>query len=262
MKFSAIFFASLFALALMVNAQSNPAPAKPALPAWVERSNENTRLVLESESKFAPEEYARRGVEGLDGEIRDLKPGVEERTRAVEADVVKQLERRLAQEKDPLVRQDLEILIKAENDNIQGSLLQEKYEIPYFNAGRIAYFGIFGLLDDQVAPERRPAALLRLRKYAGMEPGYTPIAQLAQDRIRERLGKPGLMGPARLQVEDDLANTKFFVDGIGKLFEKYKIAGYEAPYAKLKEQLADYESFVRKEIVPRARQDFRLPPEL
>src|SRR5581483_12061249 len=42
----------------------------------------------------------------------------------------------------------------------------------------------------------------------------------------------------------------------------YKIAGYEAPYAKLKEQLADYESFVRKEIVPRARQDFRLPPEL
>ena len=94
-----------------------------------------------------------------------------------------------------------------------------------------------------------------------MEAGYTPIAQLAQDRIRERLNKPGLMGPAKLQVEDDLAHTKFFVDGIGKLFEKYKIAGYEQAYAKLREQLADYESFVRKEIVPRAREDFRLPSE-
>jgi len=264
MKIPIMFFASLFALALMANAQSNPAPAsaKPALPEWVQRSNENTRLVLESESKFEPEFYARQGVEGIDGEIRDLKPGVFDRTRAAESGVLKQLEQRLAQEKDPLIRQDLEILIKAENDNIKGSLLHEKYVIPYFNVGRIAYFGVFGLLDDQVAAERRPAALVRLRKYAGMEPGYTPIAQLAQDRIRERLDKPGLMGPAKLQVEDDLANTKFFVDGIGKLFEKYKIVGYEAPYAKLKEQLADYENFVRKEILPRARQDFRLPPEL
>jgi len=264
MKIPIMFFAFLFAGALMTNAQSNPAPAsaKPALPEWVQRSNENTRLVLESESKFEPEFYARQGVEGIDGEVRDLKPGVFDRTRAAESGVVKQLEQRLAQEKDPLVRQDLEILIKAENDRIKGSLLQEKYEIPYFNVGRIAYFGVFGLLDDQVAPERRPAALVRLRKYAGMEPGYTPIAQLAQNRIRERLDKPGLMGPAKLQVEDDLANTKFFVDGIGKLFEKYKISGYEAPYAKLKEQLADYENFVRKEILPRARQDFRLPPEM
>jgi uncharacterized protein (DUF885 family) len=94
-----------------------------------------------------------------------------------------------------------------------------------------------------------------------MEPGYTPIVQLTEDRIRERLNKPGLLGPAKVRVDDDLANTKFFVDGIGKLFEKYKIAGYEQPYAKLKEQLAEYESFVRKEIVPHERQDFRLPPE-
>ena len=263
MKTPAVFcILFLSSMTLTTSAQQNPAPAsKPVLPDWVQRSNENTRIVLESESKFGPEAAARQGVEGLDGEIRDLKPGVFERERAAAADVVKQLEQRLAKEKDPLVRQDLEILIKAENNNIKGSLLREKYEIPYFNVGRLVYFGMFSLLDDQIAAERRPAALVRLKKYTGMEAGYTPIAQLAQDRIRERLNKPGLMGPAKLQVEDDLAHTKFFVDGIGKLFEKYKIAGYEQAYAKLKEQLADYESFVRKEIVPRAREDFRLPPE-
>ena len=263
MKIAGMFFASIAALALMANAQSSSAPAsaKPTLPDWVQRSNENTRLVMESESKFAPEGYARQGMEGLDGEVRDLKPGVFERHRAAEAEVVKQLEKRLAQEKDLLVRQDLEILIKAENDNIKGSLLGEKYELIYINAARQVYGGIHGLLDDQIAAERRPAALVRLRKYVGMEPGSTPVTQLIEDRTRERLSKPGLLGPAKIEVEDDLANSKLLVDGIGKLFEKYKIAGYEAPYAKLKEQLAEYEAFVRKEIVPRARQDFRLPPE-
>lgn len=263
MKIKIIFIVFLLLGTLMANAQSDSTPAstKPTAPDWVQRSNENTRLVLESESKFAPEFYARQGVTGIDNDIRDLNPGVNERTRAAESDVVKQLEQRLAKEKDPLVRQDLEILIKAENDNIKGSLLQEKYEIPYFNVGRMVYLGIFALLDDQIAAERRPAALVRLRKYTGVEPGFTPIVQLAEDRMREKLSKPGLLGPSKVQVEDDLTNSKFFVDGIGKLFEKYKISGYEEPYAKLKAQLGDYEAFVRKEIVPRARQDFRLPAE-
>jgi hypothetical protein len=247
--------------ALMTNAQSTSTPAKPAVASWVQRSNENTHLLLQVESKFTPEGAARAGVEGLDAEVRDLKPGVFERERVAHADVVKQLNERLAKEKDPLVRQDLEILIKSANDRIKGSLLDEKYEIPYFNVSRQVFFGIFSLLDDQVAPERRPAALVRLRKYTGLEPGYTPITQLAEDRTRERLNKPGLVGPAKLQVEDDLAHNKFLVDGIGKLFAKYKISGYEEPYAKLKEQLASYEDFVRKEILPRAREDFRLPPE-
>ena len=40
------------------------AAEKPSVPAWVERSNQNTRVVLESEAEFAPEFYARQGVEG------------------------------------------------------------------------------------------------------------------------------------------------------------------------------------------------------
>lgn len=249
-------------VASMTNAQSSSTPAKPAVPEWVQRSNENTHLLLQAESKFNPEGAARAGVEGLDAQIRDLKPGIFERERAAYADAIKQLNERLAKEKDPLVRQDLEILVKSANDNIKGSLLQEKYDIPYFNVSRLVFFGIFSLLDDQVAPERRPAALVRLRKYTGIEPGFEPIVQLAEDRTRERLNKPGLLGPAKLQVEDDLAHNKFLVDGIGKLFAKYKISGYEEPYAKLKEQLAGYEEFVRKEILPRSREDFRLPPEM
>jgi uncharacterized protein (DUF885 family) len=46
------------------------------------------------------------------------------------------------------------------------------------------------------------------------------------------------------------------------MFKKYGISGYEQPYAKLKEQAAAYEQFIRKEILPRTRTDFRQPAEL
>jgi len=252
-------FLAFFLLALVLLAQQTQ-PAASGKD-WVARSNENTRILLEVQAKFSPERAGQSGFEGVDEQIFDLKPNVTERTRKANQDAATKLRQRLKAEKDPLVRQDLEILIKAADDNVRGSLINDKYYIPYFNVPRALYFGFRSLLDDQVPAERRKAALVRLRKYAGLEPGYTPIAKLAEDRTRERLNRPGLLGPAKIEVDKDLTTHAFFIDGIGKLFEKYKIEGYQEPYAKLKEQLAGYQAFVRKEVTPRARSDFRLPPE-
>jgi len=69
-----------------------------------------------------------------------------------------------------------------------------------------------------VQPERRRKALARLRRYAGLEPGYTPIAQAAEARIRERLNGPELMGPSRREVEKNLASDDFYINGIEQLF--------------------------------------------
>jgi len=46
------------------------------------------------------------------------------------------------------------------------------------------------------------------------------------------------------------------------LFEKFRIQGYEPAYEKLKEQLAAWDEFVKAELLPMAREDFRMPPEL
>jgi uncharacterized protein (DUF885 family) len=237
------------------------AAESPKAPEWVARSNENTRVVLESEAQFAPEAYGSLGVEGLDEKIVDLNPGISERARQAARKTVDELKARLSRETDPLVKQDLQILIKDAEDTIRGSLLTDKYEVPYFNVARLVFRGLRGLLDDQVAAARRPAAVVRLRRYAGLEKGYTPLATLAETRTRERLAVAGLYFPARIEVEKDLADQAFLVDGIGKLFTKYRIAGYEAAYEALKRQLGEYEGFVRAEILPHAREDFRLPPE-
>ena len=73
----------------------------------------------------------------------------------------------LAAEKDALVRQDLEILIEAVRRQRSGFDVNQKLLLPYINAPQAIFNGLRALLDDQVPQERRRAALVRLRKYAG-----------------------------------------------------------------------------------------------
>ncbi len=258
-RMKAVLLAASLALPALAQAAPTPAAA-PKLQAWVEKSNQNTKIVNEVGARFGPEGAGQLGLEGLDEQIADLKPNVVERSRAAAREVLAELKKRHAGETDPLVQQDLEILIQATEDSIRNSDINEKYYVPCNNVTRLVFGGMRALLDDQIAPSRRAAAVVRLRKYAGLEPSYEPITKLAMDRTREGR-KPGLLGPPKEQVEQDLSRNAFFVSGIQKLLEKYQIQGWQEPFAKLKEQLDEYEKFVRAEVLPIARTDFRLPPE-
>ncbi len=233
-----------------------------APPEWVKRSNEYARVLLEVDAKFGPEGAGRIGVEGVDEAITDLSPGVNERARQAYREAAQTLRGKLKAEKDPKVRQDLEIMIRAAELRVRASEAGEKYLLPYGDVVNMVFQGVRALLDDQVPETRRRAALVRLRRYAGMEQGYRPIAQLAELRVREKLGQKHLLGPFKNRVDQDLANSRLFLEGIAPLFEKYKIAGYQEALAKWKEQATAFQDFVRKEVLPRARTDFRLPHEL
>lgn len=230
-------------------------------PAWVARSNANAQLLIDIEAKYSPESAAQSGVKGLDERISIPEPGLSERRRADVQSARTELQSRLPRENDPLVKQDLEILITAADQDIRESEASEKYFLPYRNAGGTIFYGVKSLLDDQIAAERRPNALVRLKKYTGMEPGYKPFTTLAEECFREKENKPGLLGPSQAEVEKDLENTNAYENGIGLLLEKYKIQGYQAVFAKLKEELGEYNDFIRREVLPKARSDFRLPPE-
>src|SRR5207237_3696373 len=106
------------------------------------------------------------------------------------------------------------------------------------------------------------AAVVRLRRYTGLDAGYTPITERAENVFRDKLKTTGLLGPAKAEVEQDIANMSDFSNGIGLLLEKYKMSDYQGAYIKLKDQLSEYSNFLRKEVLPHARPDFRLPPEL
>ncbi|MBI1827829.1 MAG: DUF885 domain-containing protein [Planctomycetes bacterium] len=228
---------------------------------WVARSNEYAKALLKPVAQFAPEFAGQLGVDGLDQEIKDLKPGVDQRFQDSLKKAIQELQARLADEKHPAVRQDLEISIDAANRFLEGEQLEEKYDIPIHNVPEAVFMGVRTLLDDQIPEDRRKAALVRLNRYAGVESGYMPLTNLAMDRTRERLNQPGLMGPPKIEVEKGLANAPRYIEGIKQLFEKFAIKGYEPAYEKLKKQLDEYDAFVRKEVLPKARVDFRQPAE-
>jgi uncharacterized protein (DUF885 family) len=250
---------------LVACAHSSPTPQAASQPPpdhrAIERSNANAQLLLDVSARFTPEYAAREGVTGLDENIVDFAPNHEARQREAYAAALAQLQARRQGERDPLVADDLDILIDAAKREIKGSELEERLQVPYYNLPRRIFSSARALLDAQIAPERRPAALVRVRKYAGLESGYTALVTLAEAETRQGLAK-GLWAPAKLEVENDLETAAPLIDGIEKLFKEYSIAGAEAPLAELHKQLEGYLEFVRAEVLPKARDDFRLPPEL
>jgi hypothetical protein len=235
-------------------------PRRPRPAAWIVRSNENAQVLLTVRAKYDPEGAAREGVSGLDEQISQFPSDRRTRVKADVENVLEQYRRQLTGEKDPLVAQDLRILIGAAQDMLTAQELNEKYSLPYVNVPQMIFGGLRALLDDQVPAARQRAALTRLRKYTGLEPGYEPLAEQVKARTPE-WSKPGQNGPSRVQVETDLARADFFVNGIAELFARYRIDGAEEPLARLKQQIADYNAWVKTEILPKARDDFRLPPE-
>lgn len=229
---------------------------------WVDRSNAHARLLLEVTARLAPESAARIGVDGFDEAITDLAPGFEARAIDAYRGVIAQLRTRLASESHPQVRQDLAILIESAENSITGTELGLKYSIPYVNVASTVFNGIRALLDDQVAPSRRPAALVRLRKYAGLEPGTTPYTELAMTLARGRMGGTGRSYPIRASIEQGLNDSRSFLENLPALFDKYGVAGYDGPLAALTKQVEAYNAFARSELMPKSRGDFRQPPEV
>ena len=230
--------------------------------AWVTQSNENAKLLLELEAKFSPEGASRTGIDGLEEQVSRIGTAVRLESQAAERKALAELERRLVKEKDARVKQDLEIMIQATKDGLKAQEVTEKLMLPYPRVSRIIFGGLRGLLDDQVPAKLRPAAMVRLKKYAGLEKGFTPLTDQARKLVMERLADKTLLGPFRSDVEQDLANSESYLKGIGDLFEKYRLDGYQVSLAEVKKQVAAYDEFIRKEVLPRSREDYRLPPEL
>jgi hypothetical protein len=229
---------------------------------WVARSNANATPMLEVLAKYGPESAAALGVEGHDAGVFDLLPRNDERLEADLEKVAVDLEARVAAEKDPRVRQDLQILITTARDQIHTSELNRRLMLPYFDLAQVLFRGFQTLLDPRVAKERYPAALERLRKYTGREPGHTPITELARARTEERFATQGLTGPWTVEVEQQFANQPRYLSGIRDLFEKSGLEGWQDDMKLLESQFEAHSNWVRGSVLPRARTTNRLPDEI
>jgi hypothetical protein len=163
---------------------------------------------------------------------------------------------------DPRVRVDLDILAKFAKQTLRAIAVQQKYTVPYTNVSGDVYGGVSALLRASVAQARRNAALTRLRAYSGLDGKHEPLANQAIRNLRTALGNRLLLMPSKRQLIADLANSKVEIDSIPHLFVQYNVVGFEPGLRELRRQVSEYNAFVRKMLLPRARQSFALPREL
>ncbi|MGB5608246.1 DUF885 domain-containing protein [Eudoraea sp.] len=230
------------------------------IPEWITKSNQYTGKLLDVIAKNNPESAARLGVDGFDDKISDLSEGFNERA-LVDLDGVNQyFKAQLASTEDDLIKQDLLILIESTANEIEEIQLTEANLLPYYNATSRIYNGIRGLLEDRIPAERRQAALVRLKKYVGSEKGYVPLTNLAREEMQREWNKNrNRIAPYKEEVERDLKTSEEYIKEIEVLFKKYEIKGFEKDYKKLVSQLESYQDYIRDEVLPNTRTDFKLP---
>jgi hypothetical protein len=229
---------------------------------WIARSNQYANLLIDIEKKYSPESASSEGLAQYDELITVPTLAVQHAATAEEKAALEKIEQQIPKEQNKYVKQDLEIIVHAISLDLRRTDFDEAHVVPYFNATSFAYSGIRGLLDDQVVAERRQAAVVRMTKYAGLAPGTRPHTEILKERIQAQMAKPGMIYPSKTLIETSLTRNQLYIDGIADLCKQYKLTGWEEPYARLKTQLAAYDAWVKSDLLPKARTDFRQPPEV
>ncbi len=248
---------------LLLSISTGPAVAqdKTSANTWIAASNDYTNLLLKVEMKHSPEAGSRQGLSEYDQLVSRPTLADEDQERKETEEVLAKFKVALPQQKQKEVAQDLAIIIRRIELNFRIQDYQRAHDVPFTNASSLVFGGVRMLLDEQTPAERRPSAVARLRKYAGLEEGYKPLTEILKQRVLEQAAKPGVVYPARVELETEMSRNSHYLDGIASLCKEYKLSGWEEPYGKLRAQLVDYDAWIRANVLPKARADFRLPPE-
>ncbi len=228
---------------------------------WVAASNKYTNMLVAIEMKHHPEQGSNQGLSQFDTGVSQPTLADEDQERQETAAVLATFKSAVAQQKQKEVAQDLEIVIRAIELQFRELDFDRAHKVDFLNASQQVFRGVRILLDEQTPTKRRPAAVVRIRKYAGLEPGYKPLAEILKQRVMEQMAKPGVVYPARTEIETELARNSNYMEGIATLLEKYKLTGWQEPFNTLKSQLVEYDAWTKANVLSKARDDFRLPPE-
>jgi len=211
--------------------------------------------------RYAPEEGTRNGLAQYDNDVSvpTLANMLAEDKEA--AHLADEFEAQIKKEKDPNVAEDLQILAHNERLSIQIDNYSEGHRVPFRNPTSWIFSGLRALLDTQMPPERKQAAVVRLQKYAGLAPGYRPLAAIMRERTEAQMAKSGMAYPSRRELETQLVRNATVIKGIADLFTRYNLTGWEEPFETLKKQLADYDAWQRATVLPKATTGTGLQPQ-
>src|ERR1700723_3631218 len=174
---------------IFVSAFANSHP--PADQSWIAISNGYANQLFAVSMKHHPDRGTREGLSQYDPLISQPTRADEDLERQETSVVLGKLKAAAAQQQKKEVAEDLQIMIRAVELQFRVEDFARAHEVPFINASGYVFAGLQILLDEQTAADRRPAAVVRLRKYAGIEPGYPPIVEILNHRAIEQIVNPG-----------------------------------------------------------------------
>ena len=242
-------------------ATAKPSSAASSAPEWVVISNKYANMLIAVGFKFHPEFASTQGLSQFDDQISQPTLANEDAERRETTAVLEKLKAASAEKQQQDVAEDLQIMIRRVNLNFRREDFERSHEVPYVNASQAVFSGVRILLDDQTPDARRPAAVVRIREYAGLEPGYTSLTEILKQRVTEQMARPGIIYPAKVEIETEMARNSNYLEGIPPLMQKYNLQGWQEAFDKLKTQLIDYDNWIKATVLPKARTDFRMPSE-
>jgi len=227
---------------------------------WIQRSDAFARRFIQLEQRLRPETAVFNPE--LDDQVSDLSADSADRAMAAFRRLRDGFVHQHAREKDLDVRQDLGVLIERVDNRIRRMELDRTYELPYVDPASQVFSGVNALLTERIPSERRRKALDRLRKYAGIEPGTTPLATMTTQRIRRGLNKRGLSMPPCSEVNRDLTQSPVVLAEIRSRLQRFEIPEFQPVMAELDRQFAQYHDFIREAMLPKCSPARRIPQEL
>ncbi len=239
------------------SAHVSPAPRTAAPePAPKDATPPEVTELLEALATFEPEAVGSMGLPGHEEDVAYIAPDYSEkvlaRLRIVEASLVAAKDRAT----DKTTKQDLAITLKAARRYIAAEELERRRYLPYRNVAKTMFQGLLQHLRPGGRPER---ALARLKRYA------EGFADRARARLASGVTRPDaatLLWPTKTELEQHLADADTYLAELETLFVKTSLEGWREPFAKTKAEVAAYGAYVRTNVLPRARKDFVLPPDV
>ena len=251
LKFSAI---ATLICCIVISTSITPIVAKS--PDWIVRSNMSAELL----SKAIAAEDCDRKLTVPYG-LREINPAFKACRRESVLNAVQTLEQKLNQVKNPELRFDLEILLKAGREILRSYELDDKYRVPYVNLSRVILNSLRNTLKQSESTQKQQAILSKLKQYAGLEANTVALTTLVERAIDVQLQKPEFALPSKEQLKQSLKNNASQVSKILAFLKQQEVPDYQEAYAELKTQLYDYETYIRRELLPKT-EEFRLPLEL
>lgn len=233
---------------------------------WIEESNTIAEEFTLDIARFYPEFASSLGYRQFDALAQGVINDMELRDIEFYEKWLKKLSNMAHTTEHPELKLDIEIFLDGIAHSIEGLNLDLKHGVIHIpKVSQEIYGNLQALINPQSDTERKAAAIDRFKAYVHGFGDFQPLITAYKNRIvssQERFKDQQTFYPLRTSIEQYLADSPSFVEGVRTLLAQSGRDDWKNDYEIFKEQVATYDSFLKEEILPKTRTDYALPKEI